>query len=98
MIKEGKMKKIGLEKYEYGMENNLQAPSAKDKIAIPDDLISALKREKVAYDNFNNISKSHKIMYAHWINSAKKEETRKRRIKKAVLLLKENKKPWENYK
>ncbi len=98
MIKEGKMKKSGIIKYEYGMKNNLQAPSTKDKIEIPDDLISALKKEKPAYDNFNNISKSYKLMYVHWINSAKKEETRKRRIKKAALLLKENKKPWKNYR
>jgi len=36
-------------------------------------------------------------MYVHLINSDKKEETRKRRIKKVVRLLKENIKPWEIY-
>jgi len=98
MIKQGKMKEIGLSKYEYGMKNNLQSPTTKEKLVIPEDLNKALKKEIKAHENFKKISKSHKIMYIHWVNSAKKEETRKRRINKAVILLRENKKPWENYK
>jgi uncharacterized protein YdeI (YjbR/CyaY-like superfamily) len=95
MVKEGKMTKAGLEKYEYGMENNLQAPDTDKDIQVPDDFEAALKKEKKAYENFYNLAPSYKIMYIYWIISAKKEETRKRRIKKAVQLLKESKKPWE---
>ena len=98
MIGEGKMTKAGLLKYEHGMKNNLIAPTAKEKIFIAKDLKNMLKNEIKAEENFNNLAKSIKIMYVHWINSAKKDETRKRRIIKAINLLKENKKPWERYR
>jgi len=74
------------------MENNLQAPTTKDKLVIPKDFMTVLKKEIKADKNFKTLSKSYKIMYVYWINNAKKEETRKRRIKKIVTLLKENKK------
>ena len=95
MLHEGKMTKTGLSKYEYGMKNDLQAPTIKEKLVVPKDFKIALKNETKADENFNNLAKSYKIMYIHWINCAKKEETGKRRIKKAIHLLKESKKPWE---
>jgi uncharacterized protein YdeI (YjbR/CyaY-like superfamily) len=95
MIKEGKMTEIGLEKYEYGMKHNLQAPDTDKDVKIPEDLHNALEKEKKAFENFYNLAPSYRIMYIYWIISAKKEETRKRRIDKAVQLLKESKKPWE---
>ena len=95
MIEEGKMTKVGLEKFEYGMKNNKQVPTTKNKLVVPRDFKIALKDEPQADKNFSNLAKSYKIMYVHWIITAKKEETRKRRIAKAVRLLKDNKKPWE---
>jgi len=95
MIKEGKMKKVGLEKYEYGMKNNLLAPATDENTKVPKDFQIALEAEKKALENFSNLAPSYRIMYIYWIINAKKEETRKRRIEKAVKLLKENKKPWE---
>jgi uncharacterized protein YdeI (YjbR/CyaY-like superfamily) len=95
MIKQGKMLKVGLDKYDYGMKNNLQAPATDKNIEMPKDFQSALECEKKALENFTNLAPSYRIMYIYWIISAKKEETRKRRIKKAVKLLKESKKPWE---
>ena len=95
MTREGKMTKAGLAKFEYGMKNNQQVPTTKEKLIVPKDLKIALKNETKADENFNDLAKSYKIMYVHWINSAKKDQTRKRRIDKAVRLLKDNKKPWE---
>ena len=95
MIKEGKMKKVGLEKYKYGMKNNLIAPLTDKKITTPEDFQKELKTNNKAFENFSLLAPSYKIMYIYWVISAKKEETRKRRIKKAVKLLSENKKPWE---
>ncbi|MCK4365446.1 MAG: YdeI/OmpD-associated family protein [Thermoplasmatales archaeon] len=88
MIKQGKMTEAGLKKYEYSMEHNLQAPETDKNISVPEDFQKAL-------ENFTNLAPSYRIMYIYWIISAKKEETRKRRIDKAVKLLKESKKPWE---
>ena len=97
MIKAGKMTKAGLEKYEYGMKNNLQAPATDKNIETPDDFQTALESDRSALENFSNLAPSYRVMYIYWIVSAKKEETRRRRIDKAVKLLKENKKPWEMY-
>ena len=93
MIKEGKMKDSGLSKYAYGMKHHQSAPTTKETIEIPDDLRKALKQEPLADKQFNTLSKSHKIRYIYWINSAKKEPTRKRRIQKTIELLKEKKDP-----
>jgi uncharacterized protein YdeI (YjbR/CyaY-like superfamily) len=95
MIKEKKMKEIGLKKYEYGMKNHKSVPTTKKKLIIPEDFKKELKLVKKSYENFKKLAPSYKLMYIYWIKSAKKEETRKRRIKKAILLLKDNKKPWE---
>lgn len=97
MIKDGKMKKVGLEKYKYGMKNNLIAPLTDKKITTPEDFQKELETNNKAFENFSSLAPSYKIMYIYWVISAKKEETRKRRIKKAVKLLSENKKPWEMY-
>ena len=91
------MKKEGLEKYKYGIKNNLIAPLTNKKIKTPDDLKKALENNNKAFENFSSLAPSYKIMYIYWIISAKKEETRQRRIKKAVKLLSENKRPWEMY-
>jgi len=95
MIKQGKMTEVGLKKYEHGMEHNLQAPETNKNISVPEDLQKALETEKKALENFTNLAPSYRTMYIYWIISAKKEETRKRRIDKAVKLLRESKKPWE---
>ncbi|KYK23480.1 hypothetical protein AYK24_07495 [Thermoplasmatales archaeon SG8-52-4] len=97
MIKEGKMKKEGLEKYNYGMKNNLIAPLTDKKIKTPEDFQKALKNNDKAFENFSSLAPSYKIMYIYWILGAKRKETRERRIKKAVKLLSENKRPWEMY-
>ena len=93
MIKEGKMKDSGLSKYAYGMKHNQSAPTTKEEIVIPEDFKKALDHEPIADEHFNTLAKFHKIMYIYWINSAKKEPTRKRRIKKTIELLKEKKDP-----
>lgn len=97
MIKEGKMTKIGLDKYEYGIKKKLQAHLINEAPSVPKDLHELLKKDKQALDNFNNLGKSYRAMYIYWINSAKKQETRERRIKKVVQNSKKNIKPWEKY-
>jgi uncharacterized protein YdeI (YjbR/CyaY-like superfamily) len=97
MIKEGKMKKAGLEKFEYGIKQNLIAPKTNKNIKTPEDFLKELKNKNKAYKNYTSLAPSYKIMYIYWIISAKRKETRKRRIEKAVNLLSENKKLWEMY-
>ncbi|HVF24936.1 MAG TPA: YdeI/OmpD-associated family protein [Anaerolineales bacterium] len=61
-------------------------------IEVPDDLKKAFKAEKEAKALFDKLSYTHQREYVMWINEAKREETRQRRILKAIELLKEGKK------
>jgi uncharacterized protein YdeI (YjbR/CyaY-like superfamily) len=59
---------------------------------IPRYFKHALIGNNVTWNNFNNLAPSHKRQYLSWIAAAKKDETRQRRIKEAIGLLKENRK------
>jgi uncharacterized protein YdeI (YjbR/CyaY-like superfamily) len=48
--------------------------------------------KKIAWDNFNKLAPLYKRNYVGWIISAKKEETRMKRVKEAIRLLVYNKK------
>lgn len=94
MIKEGKMTKWGLETYHEGMKNNKIIPSSKN-FSIPDDFKEALAKNLKALNNFNNFAPSTQLMYVYWISTAKREETRNKRIKEVVERSQQNKKPGE---
>jgi uncharacterized protein YdeI (YjbR/CyaY-like superfamily) len=68
------------------------APKArKGEVAVPDDLASALKRNRKARATFEGFSPSHRREYVEWITEAKGEETRKRRLETAVEWMAEGK-------
>ncbi len=50
------------------------------KIEMPDDLAACFEFEPVAFDFFNTLAKSHRNYFIKWINSAKTDETRSKRI------------------
>jgi Bacteriocin-protection, YdeI or OmpD-Associated/Domain of unknown function (DUF1905) len=56
-------------------------------VAIPSDLQAALAKSPDQAKAFTALSYSHKKEYADWIESAKKPETRHKRIEKALELL-----------
>ena len=60
-------------------------------IEIPKDLLKELKKDKQAKTFFDKLSFSHRKEYVTWINEAKKEETRQRRIVKTIEMLKKGK-------
>ena len=94
MIKKGLMSKEGLRIFQNGIKNNEIVPSSK-RFSIPDDLMSALNKNTKAIVNFNKFAPSAKLAYVYWINTAKTDETRQKRIKKSVELLSQNKKYGE---
>lgn len=61
-------------------------------VDIPEDLFSLLKMEPALLDYFSNLSFTHKKEYVRWIVEARKEETRKARLEKAIRMLKEKRK------
>ena len=60
-------------------------------IEIPKDLMKELKKDKDAKAFYDKLSYTHQREYVNWINEAKREETRQRRIVKTIQLLKQGK-------
>jgi uncharacterized protein YdeI (YjbR/CyaY-like superfamily) len=52
----------------------------------------ALTRNKKAWKNFQSFAASYTNMYIHWVNDAKTDETRRKRIEKVVSQSSKNKK------
>jgi Bacteriocin-protection, YdeI or OmpD-Associated/Domain of unknown function (DUF1905) len=61
-------------------------------VSVPDDLTAALDAEPQAGRFFEALSYSHKSAYVQWIESAKKEDTRRRRVEEAVTMIREGRK------
>lgn len=55
-----------------------------DELEVPHELIMCLHDEPLAYKFFNSISESERKYYINWIYSAKREETRVKRLAKAI--------------
>lgn len=61
-------------------------------VKVPDDLAAAFKTEAKAKAYFEKLSYTHQREYVNWIQDAKRDETRRRRIAKAIEMLTEGKK------
>lgn len=61
-----------------------RTPRGTQKISAPLDLKAALAKNAKARKTFDNFSYSHKNEYVKWITGAKRDETRKKRLKLAV--------------
>ncbi len=95
MIQEGKMTDTGLLLIEEAKKNGKwqAAYSSKKIFEMPDYLESALKKNKTAWENFNNFAGSYKNNYIAWVISAKREETKEKRINEVVKRSALNQKP-----
>jgi Bacteriocin-protection, YdeI or OmpD-Associated/Domain of unknown function (DUF1905) len=58
-------------------------------VVVPDDVRAALAGDETARAFFDELPYSHRKEYVDWITSAKRDETRRRRIEKAAAMLKE---------
>ena len=59
-------------------------PGVKRELTVPDYLVAALRGNKTAQANFESFSYSHKKEYVEWLNGAKREETRQKRLQTAL--------------
>ena len=94
MIKEDRMTETGLAKITAAKKNGKweQRVPPREKLIIPPEMEKELSSNTKAWENFNNLAPSYKKQYIGWIASAKKEETKKKRLKEAVEILAQNKK------
>jgi len=92
LTKEGLMKPEGLNSYKEALEKPalIYENRADGEPSIPDDLLSVISKNKLAYNNFLNFSLSVRRMYIEWLNSARKAETRPRRIEKIITMAEKN--------
>ncbi len=93
LIKEGRMTESGLAKID--LQTSYEEPPTgprKRKLQTPAFMKEAMTAHPRAWENFTNLAPSYRRNYIGWILAAKKEETRARRLKEVVELLKQNKK------
>jgi uncharacterized protein YdeI (YjbR/CyaY-like superfamily) len=95
MIQVGRMTQAGFERINEAKRNGKwdRAYSSKMGATTPKDLSKALKGNGLAWKNFKKFSNSTKFQYIHWVKSAKKDETRRKRILDVVKRAAQNIKP-----
>lgn len=88
------MTKAGLAKIEEAKSIGewFKTASPRKDIAMPPELKEALAKNKKASDNFNKLAKTYRRHFIGWISSAKRTETRKRRVAESIRLLERNEK------
>lgn len=67
----------------------IELDSEERRVDVPAELGSALEADSRARAAFERLSYTHRKEYARWIGEAKREETRARRLAKAVQMLRE---------
>jgi uncharacterized protein YdeI (YjbR/CyaY-like superfamily) len=95
LIAQGRMTGAGLAMIEQAKKNGewYRELSDDEGPIIPSDLIEALKRNKKAQKNFENFPPSLQQQFAYWITSAKRPETRTKRIQETVARAQRNERP-----
>jgi uncharacterized protein YdeI (YjbR/CyaY-like superfamily) len=81
MISEGFMMKPGLDAFQEYLDNpSIMAVRNMEVPDIPDDLLKELRKNKTAFNNFQNFPVSIRRAYLQWLTNAKRKETYSRRI------------------
>lgn len=95
MTRAGLMTQAGQMLIDFAKENGTwEVLNEIDNETIPDDLQVSLQKNKLAKANFESFSSSAKKMILSWILSAKRSETRAKRIELTVLSALQNKKAF----
>lgn len=91
LVKEGKMTPAGLTKIEAAKKNgSWNQLDAIDRLVMPSDLLEQLSANPEAKRNFEAFSPSSKKIILFWIASARRDETRRKRIEETVRLAAQN--------
>jgi len=95
MIREEKMTSAGLKKIREAKRRGTwkKASSPPRLTRTSKDLKAALARNKQASRNFANLAPGYQKLYSTWVEVAKKEETREKRIREVIRRLNRNEKP-----
>ncbi|WP_338021427.1 YdeI/OmpD-associated family protein [Aquimarina longa] len=61
-----------------------------EKGIIPENLQNAFDQNPKAYENYKNFAPGYQKSYLYWLNQAKREETKNKRIIEIIKLCKAN--------
>ena len=95
LIQDGRMTEHGLKKVEAARQSgSWDSPVQKPKLdfKMPAEFAEALKDNPRAEAAFKGLAASHQKQYLAWIITAKRPETRQKRIAESIQLLKDGKK------
>jgi uncharacterized protein YdeI (YjbR/CyaY-like superfamily) len=94
MIKQGLMTDAGLARIEEAKRNGEwnRETSRQEPPAAPPEFMKALARNKRARRNFENMAPSYRRQFIGWFASAKREATKRKRLKEVLSLLERNEK------
>ena len=94
LIKEGKMTKAGLLQVESAKKDGRweNAYEGSTNMKVPADFLEELKKDKNAYDFFKTLNRANTYAIAWRLQTAIKPETRERRMKVLLEMLKNKKK------
>lgn len=86
LIADGQMMEAGHQKIAEAKDNGQWAAAIRREQVdiIPDDLKNALQKRDRALAAYEALPDSRKKQYLYWLQSAKQEETRRRRVEKIV--------------
>jgi len=90
LVQAGLMTDIGLAKMDSGAKATI--PPYKRFPTVPAFFKRALAANPKARENFARMADSYRRMFVGWVGTAKKEETRERRLREAIRLLERNEK------
>ena len=94
MIREGRMTEAGMALIREAKQRGewSRAPIKKRELEIPPFFNEALAKNKKALDYFNTLAPTYRRHFVGWVSSAKREETRMKRLAEALSYLEQNKK------
>ena len=94
LIQEGKMKKAGMQQVELAKADGRwqQAYDSSKNMKVPEDFLQQLLKNKKAKTFFDGLNKANQYAIAWRLQTAKKPETREKRLKQILEMMSEGKK------
>ena len=96
MIEQGKMTESGLSKIKEAKKSGWWQKAyttSRGDYAMSEEMKNVLMSDKAAWTNFQNFSKGSQNTYIFWVNYAKREETKQRRVQFVLERAKKNQPP-----
>ena len=94
LIEQGKMTAAGMAAYERRQPYDEQLLEKREQaeVGLPPEAERALRKNTVAWRNYQRLAPGYRKQYALWLASARRAETRERRLREALALLENSEK------